>query len=171
MADPDGSALSWQTGRYGSGTIVWNASQPFDTSGHNPVVAVAVESDGGMLVVEAHQKDPKFGAMWLRTGKLSPDGSIAWKPSQEYDQGAFPSLALYGKTLVEVHQGQDASGPLWIKVGTLGDDGLVSWASTNKYDEGGHPVIAVDAAAGKGLEAHEGGAGYGPLWGHDLDVY
>jgi len=171
MADAKGGALVWRTGRYGKGKIVWNASLPLDASGYNPAVAVAVEGNGDALVVEAHQKDPEFGAMWLRVGHLSPDGSMAWKQSREYDQGASPSVAVYGKTLVELHQGQETSGSLWIKIGTLDDDGRVNWISTNKYDEGGHPAIALDAVAGKGLEAHEGGAGYGPLWGHDLDVY
>jgi hypothetical protein len=171
MADADGSALLWQTGRYESGDIVWTASQPFATRGSHPAVAVAAEDDGAALVVEAHQKDPTFGPMWLRAGRLSPDGSIAWKEPHEYDQGAFPSIALFGKTIVEIHQGQTANGSLWVKIGTLGDDGRVSWASTRSYDSGGHPAIAVDPFAGKGLEAHEGGPGYGPLWGHDLDAY
>jgi hypothetical protein len=171
MADADGSALLWQTGRYGSGNVVWTASQPLAAEGSNPAVAVAAEDDGDALVVEAHQKDATFGPMWLRAGRLSPDGFIAWREPHEYDQGAFPSIAIFGKTIVEIHQGQTASGALWMKMGTLGDDGRVSWASTRSYDSGGHPAIAVDPFAGKGLEAHEGGPGYGPLWGHDLDVY
>jgi hypothetical protein len=171
MVDAQGSALLWQSGRYGSGSVVWNGSQPLAPRGSHPTVAVSAEDDGDALVVEAHQMNPTFGPMWLRAGRLSPDGSIAWKEPQEYDRGAFPAIALFGKTVVEVHQGQEANGSLWMKVGTLGDDGRVSWASTSNYDSGGHPALAVDVLAGKGLEAHEGGAGYGPLWERDLDVY
>jgi hypothetical protein len=48
---------------------------------------------------------------------------------------------------------------------------VVSWAASSKYDSGGHPAIAVDPASGKGVEAHEGGAGLGPLLEHYVDVY
>jgi hypothetical protein len=171
MADAEGSALRWQTARWVGASVVWNAMQALGTPGHNPSVAVAAEVDGDPLVVEVHQKDPAFGAMWMRAGRLHHDGSMTWKDSYQYDEGAFPAIAVFGTTLVEIHQGQDANGTLWMKIGTLGDDGRASWTSTAKYDEGAHPALALDPVAGKGLEAHEGGAGYGALWAHDLDVY
>jgi hypothetical protein len=173
MADPTGSALVLRTGHYGSGgTIAWNPSRSLGAPGHNPVLAVASsEGDGDALVVEAHQKDAGFGGMWLRVGRLSADGSLTWKDPEEYDRGAFPSLAVFRRTIVEVHQGQDSNGPLFVKIGTVGDDGLVSWVSTRKYDDGGHPVVALDWAARKGLEAHEAAEGSTRLWARDIDAY
>ena len=53
----------------------------------------------------------------------------------------------------------------------IGDGGIVRWGTSSKYDEGGRPAIAADLTMGTGIEAHEGGAGFGPLWGHDVDVY
>jgi hypothetical protein len=172
MADAGGSALMVRTGLSAGGAVAWSVARPLGTPGLNPAVAVsAAEAGADALVVEAHQQDAKYGALWLRVGRWSPDGSIAWNQPQEYDRGVFPSVALRGKTIVEVHQGQDDSGSLWVKVGTIGDDGVVSWAASSKYDSGGHPGIALDPASGKGVEAHEGGAGLGPLLEHYVDVY
>jgi hypothetical protein len=173
MTDASGSGLEVRTGRYeGSGNVVWNAARLLDTPGPNPALAIAASEGGGEpLVVEAHQKDAKYGDMLLRVGRLGRDGTIVWKEAHPYDQGVAPSIAVFGKTIVELHQGQDENGSLWLKIGTIGDDGIASWRMTKKYDEGGHPVIALDPVGGRGLESHEGGTGFSALWGHDIDVY
>jgi hypothetical protein len=174
MADAGGSTLLLRRGSISGGTIAWSAPEPLGTPGFNPTVAVAaVAGSADALVVEAHQQGAKYGSVLLRIGRWSSggDGSISWSQPREYDQGVFPSLALFGKTIVELHQGQDDSGSLRVRVGTIGDDGEVSWAPSSKYDSGGHPSIAIDPATGKGVEVHEGAAGLGPLLEHYVDVY
>lgn len=171
MSDSAGSVLSVRTATVADGDgggITWNELRPLDGGGLNPAVAVA--PDEGGTVVEVHQAQAAYGPLWMRVGRLGGDGSVAWGAARKYDDGVLPAIALYGSTILEVHQGQDGNGSLRIKMGTFGPDGTIAWHTTKPYDDGGHPALAVDPLSGRGVEIHEGRAGFGPLWAHDLDM-
>jgi hypothetical protein len=120
----------------------------------------------GIHVVEVHEGTANgFGPLWHRTGKIQPDGTVSWSASQQYDNGARPSVAVSGNHLIEVHQGSaDAYGALWYKTGRLNPDGSVTWAPSGfSYDNGGAPRIA--ASGPNIIEVHQGtGANFGALW-------
>src|SRR3954452_3660499 len=70
------------------GRVAWSRSFQYDNGGGRPSVAIS-----GINVVEVHEGTANgFGPLWYRTGKIQPDGTVGWSASQQYDNGARPSV-------------------------------------------------------------------------------
>lgn len=88
-----------------------------------------------------------------------------WAPSQEYDTGYNPSVAISGTTVVEVHNGQNNYGPMWYHVGQQNPStGAVTWGPSYNYGNGYNPTVAISGTTV--VEVHNGQLGYGPMWYH-----
>ena len=81
------------------------------------------------------------GAMLIGTVEGS---TIYWGPSQQYDNGISPSIAIStsGLVVIEYHQSQNDE-TLWHHVGRV-DGHNITWGSSHKYDSGTSPSIAIN---------------------------
>jgi hypothetical protein len=148
------------------GTVKW-ASASTDLQydiGALPSVAMS-----GTVVIEVHQAQAaeNVGPLWYRTGKVSPTGTVTWATNSfQYDNGAYPSVAVSGTTVIEVHQSNGTtSGPLWYRMGQIQANGSVKWAANaHQYDGGAQPSVALDGSTV--IEVHQANdpGVEGPLW-------
>ncbi len=100
----DDTDLMWhRVGVRGDGnTIEWGESVSYDT-GKGP--RIALNNNG--VIVEVHQYDNNVCDLYYRVGTIgdAKTKSIAWGPSQYYDSGTTPDIAINDfQAIVEVHQ-------------------------------------------------------------------
>jgi hypothetical protein len=157
--------LWYKTGQIqADGSVAWNSNGHQYDNGAKPSIAIS-----GNDVIEVHQGSADaFGALWYKTGRILPNGSVAWSANgYPYDSGGAPRVAMSGPNIIEVHQGTaNIYGPLWYKTGQFQADASVRWSATaNYYDNGSRPSVSLDGATI--LEIHEGSANVlGSLWFH-----
>jgi hypothetical protein len=138
-----------------------------DSRGFRPRVAADLDT---ATVVEVHQSEPEFGAMWSRTGRVtSRDGrrEVSWAPASPYGTGQWPAIASSRGQLVEVDMADTAGEALVYRTGTIAGGGI-AWQPERPIGGGGyHPALAIAGDDdGKGalvVEAHQAGTGFGPM--------
>ena len=119
--------------------IGWGPSYPYDL-GMNPSVGIS-ETQTGTALVEVHNGQSSAGPLWYRVGQSTASG-VNWGPSDQYDIGYNPSIAMAGLTVVEVHNGQGGAGPLWYRVGYVSGTTII-WGSSHPYDTGFNPSMVM----------------------------
>jgi hypothetical protein len=126
----------------------------------NPALAIA-----NSTVVEVHQGSNGVGPLWYRVGTittfpLTTYQVIAWSDSHQYDNGAFPAVAVNGTRVVEAHEG--GNGRLWYRTGQIQSTsgGLtIAWNNSIQYGNGFHPAVFLlsdaDASTTTVAEVHQ----------------
>jgi hypothetical protein len=131
------------------GIVRWMTGDPYDT-GITPAVAIT-----GSTVVEVH-KSENHDRLYYHVGTVegtTPDISINWSKSVDYDDGVQPRVAANASGLVvEVHKSQNEDA-LWYHVGHINGTSI-KWEKSHKYTTGTHPAIAL-FDDGRVVEIHE----------------
>jgi hypothetical protein len=150
------NTLWYHVGVIKNGKVKWGKSQQYD-DGIKAKVSVK-----GNTVVEVHES-PYFNTLWYRVGTLDRQNKfINWAPSQLFDEGHNPSVALNEDgSIVTAHQQTesildycttDSDGEttcyyryihrLFTRSGFV-HDSVISWTDASFYTRGKKPSIAV----------------------------
>jgi hypothetical protein len=166
--------LYYRVGQRGyEGKVDWGPRYLFELNGFNPTVAIF-----GSTVVEVHNAGSAAGTMSYRVGQVI-GSTIDWGPSQAYDFGFNPSVAIAmdttGLVAVEVHNGGSTAGTLWYHVGKV-DASTIEWGPSHPYDYGFNPSVSIAACSAadssgtasciEAIEVHNGGDLPGPMLVH-----
>ena len=100
--------------------------------------------------MEVHNDGGGSNLLWYHVGVVNPTTqTIAWGPSVCYDNGWYPSVAVYNGKVWETHYDGALEGNLWEHVGYLSGTSL-TLSAPSYYDSGqwqaGGPSIAADKA-------------------------
>lgn len=166
----DHETLWYHVGKVEGNEIKWenNGESIEYEKGIHP--SVAITNDG--LVVEVHQSPNPSGApledapppntLWYRVGRVKSNG-IIWvegdrSKSTQYDNGAYPSVAITNDRLVvEVHQSQ-SHNTLWYRgTGQVNNNTIDGWddkKNSQNFGDGTTPRVACNGWLA--VETHSG---------------
>jgi hypothetical protein len=157
----DGGGASWVVRLDAAGHVSWQKAYDAATTDH--AYAVAVASDGGILVV-AQVSDTGTGATWGAAMKLDASGNVAWQTrvgsGDDYLAGIAPTSDGGAVAAGQYATGNDYDG--WIV--RLSSAGAVLWSKTyggSQSDafhaiaaspDGSFVAVGVTASSGAGAD-------------------
>ena len=157
------SALWYRVGELNGINISWGNSHKLEHNGFYP--AVALTSDGHVLVVWGSQATRNGSDLWYSVGNLDAkagiDQTINWDvDNQKWDGGYKPSISINSHgVIVGVHESNNGSNHfLYYRIGSWSNhDYHISWLSGPdgvNYATGTDPSISVNDM-GQVLETHQ----------------
>jgi hypothetical protein len=123
--------------------------------GTNPCCAINASG----VVVEIHQAQLEKGDLYWSVGQVE-GVTLRWTghDPDKYDDGAHPSVALYGNVVLEVHDTTDQlirSPNCWYRTGRVVGSSIDWDGEHDEYADGKDPAVAVNRN-GVVVEVHNG---------------